>query len=57
MKYHNTSTICSNYTTDSLNDLLWRYGELGYQLVNTCIAKNKNNTDVMYLFFTKLIEE
>lgn len=57
MKYHNTVKIVSNYATDALNDMLHRYGQLGYQLVNVVMAQNQFGCEVMYLFFTKPIEE
>ena len=53
VKYHNTVAVVSNYATESLNDMLNRYGQLGYQLVNAVMAKNKHSCEVMYLFFTK----
>ena len=57
MKYHNIVKIVSNYATDALNDMLYRYGQLGYQLVNVVMAQNQFGCEVMYLFFTKPIEE
>lgn len=55
MKYHNTVAVVSNYATESLNEMLSKYGQLGYQLVDVVMAKNKYLVDVMYLFFTKPI--
>lgn len=57
MKYHNTVKVVSNYATDALNDTLYRYGQLGYQLVNVVMAQNQFGCEVMYLFFTKPTEE
>ena len=57
MRYHNVSTTVSNYATDGLNEMLNKYGQRGYKLVNVVMAKNKYGVDVMYLFFTKPIED
>lgn len=57
MRYHNTVTQVSNYATEELNKMLNRYGQLGYQFVNATMAKNQYGVDVMYLFFTKPIED
>lgn len=56
MKYNNISVVVSNYATDALNKTLYDCGQLGFKLVNTIIAKNKYDVDVMYLFFTKPID-
>ena len=53
MKYHNTVKVVSNYATGALNDMLYKYGQLGYQLVNVVMAQNQFGCEVMYLFFTK----
>ena len=53
MKYENTVITVSNYATDELPKVLLKYGELGFKLVNTIMAKNKYDVDVMYLFFTR----
>ena len=55
MIYENVVQIVSNYATDALQDTLSNYGSRGFKLVNTIMAKNKYNIDVMYLFFTKEI--
>lgn len=55
MKYHNTVAVVSNYATNALNEMLNRYGQLGYQLVNVVMAQNQYNCEVMYLFFTKAL--
>lgn len=57
MKYENVFFQVSNYATDTLQETLSRYGELGFKLVNTMMAKNKYGVDVMYLFFTKEVKE
>lgn len=57
MKYHNTVKVVSNYATGALNDTLYKYGQLGYQLVNVVMAQNQFGCEVMYLFFTKPTEE
>lgn len=57
MKYNNISVVVSNYATDALNKTLYDYGQLGFKLVNTIIAKNKYDVYVMYLFFTKPIDK
>ena len=49
----NTVCILSNYATNALEECLRYYGEQGYTLVSTEIAKNKYDVEVMYLFFTK----
>ena len=43
----------SNYATDELQRVLTQYNEAGYRLVTALLAKNRYNTDVMYLFFTR----
>ena len=57
MKYINIVETVSNYATNSLQDTLIDYGNNGYKLVNSILAKNKYGVDVMYLFFTKELEE
>ncbi len=57
MRYHNTSTTISNYATSELNNMLNKYGQLGYKFVNSVVAKNQYGVDVMYLFFTKPIDD
>lgn len=54
-KFDNIVTVVSNYNTQALPDILSKYGECGYQLVNVIMAKNQYNIDVMYCFFTKEI--
>ena len=57
MKYENVYCQVSNYNTDALQKTLLRYGEQGFKLVNTMMAKNKYGVNVMYLFFTKEVNE
>lgn len=57
MKYENVVCQVSNYATDALQETLLEYGMYGFKLVNTIIAKNKYNVDVMYLFFTREVNE
>lgn len=52
-KVINTYTVVSNYCTDGLQKTLNDYGERGFTLVSTVMAKNKHGVEVMYLFFTK----
>lgn len=49
----NQVAVISNYATEALQETLHMYSENDYKLVNTILAKNKYNVDVMYLFFTK----
>lgn len=57
-KYKNTMTYISNYCTHALlEEILINYGNAGYKLVSTQMADNKYDIPVMYLFFTKEIEE
>ena len=56
MKYENIVATVSNYATDRLPKVLENYGQNGFQLVSSVIAKNKYDCDVMYLFFTKEID-
>lgn len=56
-KYQNIAIKISNYATSALNDLLLQYGENGFELVNSLIAKNEYGVDVMYCFFTKQLKE
>ena len=53
MKYKNVVVQVSNYATERLQKTLTEYGEMGFQLVNVTMAKNKYNVEVMYLFFAK----
>ena len=58
MRYHNCFATISNYAvTSELASMLNKYGQLGYRLVSTEMAKNQHGVEVMYLFFTKEIEE
>ena len=57
MKYANIVVPVSNYATIALDKTLIAYGNDGFKLVNVVMAKNKYNIDVMYLFFTKKVEE
>ena len=54
-KFENVVKVISNYATDALQEALTKYGEQGYQLVSTVLAKNCYSIDVMYCFFTKEI--
>lgn len=56
-KYKNTAAFVSNYCTNVLEETLINYGNAGYKLVSTQIAENKYGVQVIYLFFTKEIEE
>ena len=55
--YINTYETVSNYCTEVLQKVLTRYGEQGFTLVSTMMAKNKYNVEVMYLFFTAKVKE
>ena len=56
-KYKNTVAYVSNYCTHALEETLINYGNAGYKLVSTLMADNKSDLQIMYLFFTKEIEE
>lgn len=56
-KYENTVAYVSNYCTHALEETLINYGNTGYKLVSTLMTDNKYNVQIMYLFFTKEIEE
>ena len=53
MSVFNEVSVVSNYATNALDEELQWYGERGYKLVSTEIAKNKHGVEVMYLFFIK----
>lgn len=55
-KYKNTAAFVSN-CTHALEETLINYGNAGYKLVSTQMAENKYGVQVIYLFFTKEIEE
>lgn len=57
MKYKNIVVVVSNYCTNNLPRTLAQYGDSGFKLVNVVMAQNKYGIDVMYLFFTKEVEE
>lgn len=57
MKYDNIVVGVSNYATLQLGKTLQDYGKLGYKLVNVVMANNEHNCKIMYLFFTKEIQE
>lgn len=57
MKYDNIVIGVSNYATLQLGKTLRAYGKLGYKLVNVVMANNEHNREIMYLFFTKEIQE
>lgn len=52
----NICIMVSNYATEALQNTLREYGEKGYSLVSTQMAKNQYNCEVMYLFFVKCID-
>lgn len=56
MKVYNTYCVVSNYATDALRRELDHYANIGFSLVSTLMAKNKYGVDVIYLFFTKVVE-
>lgn len=56
-KYKNTVAYVSNYCTHALEEILINHGNDGYKLVSTQMAENKYGVTIMYLFFTKEIEE
>lgn len=56
-KYKNTAAFVSNYCIHVLEETLINYGNAGYKLVSTQMAENKYGVQVIYLFFTKEIEE
>ena len=56
-KYKNTVADVSSYCTHALEETLINYGNAGYKLVSTQMAENKYGVQVIYLFFTKEIEE
>lgn len=57
MKYDNIVIGVSNYATSQLGKTLQDYGKLGYKLVNVVMTNNEHNCKIMYLFFTKEIQE
>lgn len=57
MKYDNIVVGVSNYATLQLGKTLQDYGKLGYKLVNVVMANNEHNCKIMYLFFTKEMQE
>ena len=57
MKYDNIVVGVSNYATSQLGKTLQDYGKLGYKLVNVVMANTEHNCEIMYLFFTKKIQE
>jgi len=54
-QFDNIVEVISNYATDEFQKMLTQYGEDGYQLVNTLLAKNRYGINVIYCFFTKEI--
>lgn len=56
-KYKNIVAYVSSYSTHALEETLINYGNAGYKLVSTLMADNKYDVQIMYLFFTKEIEE
>ena len=57
MKYRNVVVPVSNYTTNALQETLTQWGEKGYRFVNSIMADNQYNCEIMYLFFVKGCEE
>lgn len=57
MKHDNIVIGVSNYATSQLGKTLQDYGKLGYKLVNVVMANNEHNCKIMYLFFTKEMQE
>lgn len=55
MSFDNRVVIISNYATEALDKVPRYWGERGYRLVSTEMAKNLYDVTVMYLFFTKEI--
>lgn len=56
-KYKNTVAYASNYCTHALEEILINHGNVGYKLVSTQMVENKYGVQIIYLFFTKEIEE
>lgn len=57
MKYENIVVQVSNYATDCLQETLTKCGQLGFKLVNVTMAQNKYGVNIMYLFFTRELNE
>lgn len=55
VRFYNQVVIVSNYATEALDNVLSKWGQYGYRLVSTEMAKNTHGATVMYLFFTKEI--
>lgn len=53
VKYSNVVVTVSNYATSALRDCLEEFGNAGYKLVSTQMAKKTYGAEVMYLFFTR----
>lgn len=56
-KYKNTVAYVSNHCTNALEETLINHGNAGYKLVSTQMANTQYGVPIMYLFFTKEIEE
>jgi hypothetical protein len=56
MKVINKVHCISNYSLDEIQNTLNTFAEDGFSLVNTEIAKNRFGCTVMYLFFTKKVD-
>ena len=56
-KYKNTAAYINAYYTDVLEETLTDYGNAGYRLVSAQVMEEKNCVQIMYLFFTKEVEE
>lgn len=56
-KYKNTVAYVSSYCAHALEEILINHGNAGYKLVSTQMANNQYGAPIMYLFFTKEIEE
>lgn len=51
-KPKNVCEVVSDYCSSTLSATLEGYGDDGYRLVSTVMAKNRYGVEVMYLFFT-----
>lgn len=56
-KYKNTVAYVGCYCIDALEETLINHSNAGYKLVSTQMANNQYGVPIMYLFFTKEIEE
>ena len=56
-RYRNMVVRVYSYATDELQKILDEYGDAGFQLVNAVLGKYKYNLDIMYLFFSKKLDD